>query len=467
MSRQLAELATDLCRAGRMDEAWDIAEGLLRDSPHAPGSVILASYVAWKMRRAPLAYQLALRGTSMAPRESTAWENLGTAAQELWLVDESEVAYKTAFRLAQDEREKAATCVDLAALYIECGRYAEAEEQARKALRLNGESAKAKANLGFALLGQRKWEGWDWYSYTLGLESRRATQYADEPPWDGTPGLAVAFYGEQGLGDELSFASMVPDALKDCGKVIIDCDSKLKNLLQRSFPKAKVYGTRHAKEGDGLKWAKEDWRFDASLALGELGKFYRRTDDSFPGTPYLVADPERRKMWRLFFASKPKLKIGIAWTGGIDRTGAKLRKMTLEQLASLMESVDAHWVSLQYKDAEREIAAFREKHPAVDLVQYPFATLTPDYDDTAALVAELDLVICMQTAVAHLAGALGKDCWVLLPKKGQFRYGYKGDTMPWYKSLRVFRQRSWNDWLGPLGEVQKALNERYPAKVAA
>lgn len=464
---ELAKYAKKLCEEGRADEAWGIAETLMERLPHSANPVILASFVAWKMRKMPLAYQLGVRGAQLAPQESTAWLNVGIGAQEIWLHDEAEVAYKTAARLADNDIERGMAKMNLCGLYTDMGDFVLAEVFARESLKLLPDSKKAKANLGFALLGQRKWEGWDWYSHCLGLNARQAMQYRNEGPWDGAKGLTVVCYGEQGLGDELSFASMLPDAIKDCQKVIVDCDPKLQGLFQRSFPTAKVYGTRSTKAEEGVKWDKEDWNIDASIALGELGKYYRTTDESFTGEPYLVADPERRFMWKMMFSQHSKPVIGLAWTGGLYHTGEKFRTLSLEQLYPLMASIDAKWVSLQYKDAGREIAGFKAKHPEIDISQYGFATLTADYDDTAAMVAELDLVICMQTAVAHLAGALGKECWVLLPKFSQFRYGMTGETIPWYKSLRVFRQRKLQDWQGPIAEATGRLTKRYPRAMAA
>lgn len=450
--------ARRLCEEQRYEEAWQIVEMLMEKYPKKANPVILGTYILWKWRKFPLAYHLGIHSVHMAPQECAAHQNAAVAAHEIWLCDEAEYLLKTALRLANNDEEKGHCLLSLASIYIDTGQFTKAEETSRQALKYVPDNAKAKANLGFALLGQRKWEGWDWYSYSQGLNARRVMQYANEGPWDGTKNLTVACYGEQGLGDELSFASMVPDAIKDCEKVIIDCDERLQGLFQRSFPQAKVYGTRNQQQ---LAWAEEDRRIDASISLGELGKFYRRTDESFTGAPYLVADPDRRLMWRTLFDTAKKPVIGIAWTGGLYHTGAKFRRLDLEGLYTTMRSIDARYVSLQYKDASKEIAEFKKKHPDIDIVQYPFGTLTDDYDDTAAMVAEVDLVICMQTAVAHLAGGLGKDCWVLLPKYSQFRYGEKGDTIPWYKSLKVFRQRSLQDWHGPLGEVTYQLRQRY------
>jgi hypothetical protein len=190
------------------------------------------------------------------------------------------------------------------------------------------------------------------------------------------------------------------------------------------------------------------------LPLGQIGEYYRLRDDQFPGTPYLVPCPDRRRMWKSLFMAKHKPIIGIAWTGGVAKTNARNRRLGLEDFLPVFTSIDAHWVSLQYKDAGKEIAAFLAKHPDVDLKQYPFGTLTSDYDDTAALIASLDHVLCIQTAVAHTAGALGTPVTVLLPVATQWRYGTTHDTIPWYDCLRVIRQEKTGSWRN---EIERAV----------
>ena len=198
----------------------------------------------------------------------------------------------------------------------------------------------------------------------------------------------------------------------------------------------------------------------------ELGKLFRQTDESFHGKPYLKADPDRVLMWRALFATKQKPVIGIAWSGGMPQTGSKFRRMTLDDLLPVFRSVDAHWVCLQYKDASAEIADFGKRH-GVDLVQYPHATLTNDYDDTAALVEACDRVLCMQTAVAHLAGALGKQCHVFLPKNSQWRYGEEGTDTLWYSSLKVIRQTKRGEWKDAISRAAVILGLQYESRKAA
>jgi hypothetical protein len=341
-------------------------------------------------------------------------------------------------------------------MLVQKGDWARALPVARKAIAYRPDKAKAKGNLGLALLAVGQWkEGWPLYDAIIGFDqSRKKMNYADEPVWDGSKGKSVVIYEEQGIGDVISFASMVPDALKDCKSVVLDVSPKLEGLFKRSFPEATVYGS--------ITGLGDDWRgehqIDASVSIGGLGKLYRPSPESCPGTPYLKADPERALMWKALFKSENKPVIGVAWSGGLEHTGAKNRVWGLEELLPVFKSIDAVWVCLQYKDASREIAAFRIKHPGIDLRQYPYATLTNDYDDTAALVESLDLVIGMQTAVNHLAGALGKECWCFVNKHGQWRYGPNTQTtLPWYKSVRLFRNV--NGW--PIEEAAQELKKRY------
>src|SRR5258706_5998324 len=141
-------------------------------------------------------------------------------------------------------------------------------------------------------------------------------------------------------------------------------------------------------------------------------------------------------MWKGLWTQKRKPTIGIAWTGGIPKTNSRNRRIALDDFLPLFNAVDAHFVSLQYKDAAGEIAAFKSRHP-VDLEQYKWGTLTSDYDDTAALIASLDYVVCIQTAVAHTAGALGTPVMVLVPVATQWRYGDSEEGIPWYNSLKI------------------------------
>lgn len=460
MNERLPKLmrARALLDSGRPDEAYALADEELEKNPDDAEALWVAALILEKSTRLPVAYHLARRVTELKPDRFAGWCCLGRIADQLWRITEAEAAYKHALRVTRDDREKALALTNLGALYINIGQFSAARSLLDQALILDPKFDHMRHNLGICQLAAHDWaEGWKNYAYSLGTEARKKIQYAGEPEWGGTPGQNIILYGEQGVGDEIAFASMVPDAARVARRIVLDCDPKLAGLFRRSFPDVRVYGHRFAK--NFLAEAAD--RPDASLSFGGLGALYRNSDNAFPGTPYLVVDSDREYMWRALFERKHKPIIGVAWSGGAKHTGERFRRWTLEDMLSIFRAVDAHWVSLQYKDAEDEIKAFREKHSEIDLVQYRQATLTDDYDDTAGLVAALDQVVCVQTAVAHLCGAIGKECWVLVAKTSQWRYGQAGDSIPWYKSLRVFRQIRLGDWSSVMNEVAGELREKY------
>jgi tetratricopeptide (TPR) repeat protein len=420
--------------------AWKIAIELLKEDPKDPRALLASSFLAQRLGITPVGYHLGRAMTQLYPGEPTGWLNFGEACREMWLVEEAEKAYQQSLRVARTKANQLSALVNLACLYLDNGFYDRAEAVTAQILKIDPKHEKALTNLGFCQLARRNWDGWVGWHKIIGTHQRPRVKYKDEPEWDGTPGKTVVIYAEQGIGDEISFASMIPDAAKVCKKLIFDCDGRLEGLFKRSFPEVKVYGTRVKEE----RWAREDWEIEASLPCGQLGEFFRRTAESFTGSPYLIPCPIRLAQWKETFRGKPT--VGIAWTGGAPRTNQRNRKLTLKQLLPVLE-LPARFVSLQYKDATEEIQAFNAEFPDIDLVEYPWATETFDYDDTAALVAACDAVVCMQTAVAHTAGGIGVPVTVLVPKATSWRYGQSGDTIPWYKSMHVIRQREFDgDW---------------------
>lgn len=390
-------------------------EQQLLETPNDPQALAMLAAALKKAGNYGIAYQIAKRSAQLAPERPEPWLALGFAAQDLWLVDEAIDAYRKALQRALNDKQRTDYNNNIGSVFIAIGDFKQAEPYLRRALDLTPDDELARHNLGLCRLAARDWaEGWRYYSASVGSESRRNWKYLappGEPTWDGTKGKNVVIYGEQGLGDEIVAASMFNDAINDCRRVILDCDARLAPLFRRSFPRASVHGTRWVK--DGLDWPAEDREIDYSISAFELGKLYRQDDSSFKATPYLVPCPDRLRMWRALFAEKKKPVIGIAWSGGTWINAAKYRTLPLADWQPIFDSIDAHWVSLQYKDAAAEIAQ-------TPVVQYPYATLTKDYDDTAALVAALDCVITVPTAVAHLAPALGvptiamqssRPCW--------------------------------------------------------
>jgi tetratricopeptide (TPR) repeat protein len=438
MSREVLVKCSELWESGELDKAMTMLIAEWRQHPEDPKLIAMAAHIFEKAGNTPLAYTLFKVAKDSAPGEASNWLNFGRNAEDLWRETEAERSYNRAISITNRDSTKVMCLGNLAALHIDHGRFEKAHEYIQKALRIDPTSRTVVSNLGFVQLARGNWaEGWKNYHQNIGTDWRKKIVYGNEPEWDGTPGQAVTFYGEQGIGDEICFASVLEDAAKTCRKVVVECDPRLEKLYKRSFPQVTVYGTRNQKH---LAWAKEDRDMDASFPIGQLGEFFRTDVKDCPQEPYLFADPDRVAMWKALWKSKGKPAIGIAWSGGIPKTGEKFRRADLDQWGELL-GIDAHFVSLQYKGAE--------KHPKVH--EYPYATRTADYDDTAALVASLDLVVSVPTAVVHLAGALGTkviamhapmDCWKYacgIPFHPAEHVLWQGD---WAKTIGAAAQRA-------------------------
>lgn len=413
--------------------------------------MFLMAYCFLKGEKFGLAYNLFMRCIDIHPLKSEPWNNAGMCHQETWNLDDAERCFRKSLEL---EPGNQAAMANLALIAINRCQPEEALKWIGKAGKVAALNWEALDNKALALLMKRDWkEGWECYRATAGYQKQRPIKkYAtpDEPDWNGEPGNVV-LYSTQGLGDEISFASCIPDAIQKAS-ITLDCDPRLEGLFRRSFPEAKVYGTRFK---DEIPWSEQ---VDYSLAFDCLPQMFRNRTEDFPGASYLKADPERRIQWNALLKSYGKPAIGIAWTGGLATTGSKKRSLSLEDIAPILKSVDATWVALEYKDRTEDIREFEAKH-GIKIHQWERAVSTMDYDDTAGLVAELDLVITVCTAVVHLSGALGKECWCLVPSKPRWWYGISGDDVPWYRSVKLFRQKQSGPW--PIDEVKKLLRLRF------
>lgn len=283
----------------------------------------------------------------------------------------------------------------------------------------------ARDNLSLAQLAIGEWrEGWVNYNASLGTKFRRIRNYEGEPVWSGQPVKRLVVYGEQGIGDEIMFASCIPDAMERAEAVAIECEPRLEGLFRRSFPDARVFGTRFM--------PLDEVNFDgpeASCAIGALPQFFRNSDADFPGKPYLIADPMRRAAMRgmLDYMAPNRPKIGIAWSGGSKQTGSEHRSLEPHQMQMLFNALplNAKLISLEYKPCDTPEW----------VTSLPHITQSKDYDDTAALVAELDAVVCVTTAVVHLAGALGVPTWCMTSDRPSWRYA--SGRLPWYSSVTL------------------------------
>ena len=451
MSEQISR-AEFLRSEGRTEEALRVCNEVLNEHFDDPKAIFLIARIMLDSGKSGLAHALFSRFIELKPNVGAAWNNLGSCYHEAQKLDQAERCFKRATKI---NPEDASSLSNLGLVYLFKCQPELAIDCSRRALALHQDLRNARHNLGLALLMRREWkEGWENYEASVGCNSdRRERVYGEEKRWDGTKGQCVVAYGEQGLGDEISFASCLPEFIKDGVDPVIECDARLAGLFSRSFPGASVYGTRYK---EMIDWA-DRHSPQARVAFGSLPKYYRNADADFPGKPYLVADPERRLQWRALLDSLgPKPKVGIAWQGGLRKTGKAHRSVQLEDLLPVLRQ-DATFISLQYRNAQ-DVESVKEKH-GIHVHHWPRAVECADYDETAALVAELDMVISVTTAVIHLAGGLGVPCMVLTPKNPMWRYGIDGEKMLWYDSVTLIRQNKLGQWIDPISEAAYRLRE--------
>ncbi|MDD9878695.1 MAG: tetratricopeptide repeat protein [Magnetovibrio sp.] len=354
-------------------------------------------------------------------------------------------------------------------------RFAAAEAALRRALGIDPEHLQARAYLGRAVDGQGRLdeavdcfrevlagqpdqaavhlllaqtllhrgdfaEGWEEYEWRYGGEAGRPYPDFGVPQWNGEAlaGKTIFVLGEQGYGDTIQFVRYVP-MLKDLGAaVVFGCSQPLMRLLQPT---------------PGIDRAVNNWprpgSFDYFCPLSSLPRAFRTTTEAIPvETPYLAPKASLRRRWARRLDDVTGPHVGLCWQGRPSHPNDRYRSIGLRPMIDALPAA-AGYVSLQVgTDAEGAVVRV-------------FDDKIGDFADTAALIAGLDLVITVDTSIAHLAGALGAEAWVLLPSVPDWRWRRTGETCAWYPSLKLFRQSAPGDWAPVLTEVSAALRDRF------
>lgn len=357
--------------------------------------------------------------TRWFPQVAEGWNNLGRTLTSLGRHAEAEAALQRALAL-----KPAAPWAlhSLGVLYKTQRRLAEAEAALAKAVQADPANPALKLELAHVYLAMGDYSrGWPLYEHRKDVPGQYATRL-DLPEWQGEPlaGKRLLVWLEQGFGDSLQFARFVPPVKALGAEVVWVCQPELATLFQGMGAKIVPYGPELTLE------APDYWTLLLSIPH-RLGA----TAETLPQPPYLAVPQDRREKWK---GHAPEGAVGIVWRGNPNN------------------AIDRHR-SLGSAQALAPLAAHA---PLIDL-QEPLG----DFADLAALVEQLDLLVTVDTAPAHLAGALGKDCWVLLSKEGvDWRWMTERADSPWYPSVRLFRQQTAGDWAPVIAEVTAALAER-------
>ena len=480
-----ANLGLVLKDLGRLDEAeagYRRALALRPDYAEALSGLGLVFKLLGRLDEAEVCYRHAL---ALKPEHPEFHNDLGVVLKALGRLDEAEACYRRALALRPEYPEAHS---NLASILLALGRLDEAEAGYRRALALRPGLVEAFGNLGTTLqhLGrldeaeacyrhalalkpdypEARWgdcllhllrgdfeAGWTRYEWRW--RRKKAPPHLPFPHWNGGPldSGRLLLWGEQGVGDEVMFAGLIPDALRTGNRCVLDCAERLKPLFARSFPTLEVVS--------GLALRPEPpppaLGIAAHLPTGDLARLFRPNAEAFSATtsPFLVADSDRRARLRERYADG-RLLVGLAWhTDNAD--SGRIRSIALRTLAPLFAVPAVRWISLQYgapKALENQIAA-----AGLEMLLDAEIDQLADLDGFAAQISALDLVITIDNSTAHFAGALGVPTWTMLPVSPDWRWLLERGDSPWYPAMRLFRQPKAGDWDGVAEQVAAALRE--------
>jgi Flp pilus assembly protein TadD len=380
-----------------------------------------------------------------------AFNNMGNALAMLGKIDEAVAVYRRALELRPDY---ANASFNLGVALGRVGRYEEACVACRRASELDPSHKVADLSRALFHLIEGEFEqGLPLYEVRWATPDHNSPRrdFA-QPMWDGGPldGKILLIHAEQGFGDSIQFIRYATLAAERGGQVIVEGPEALLEV----FSTVKGIG-QLVPQGAALP------HFDLHVPMMSLPLAFRTTLETIPQkVPYISADAARREFWRAWLAENDaSMKVGLVWAGRPTHTGDRQRSMHLRQFLPIFRVPDVDFVSLQFDRGIEQIAQLPGRQPIRDA-----SADIHDFADTAALVSQLDLVIAVDTAVAHLAGALGKPVWVLLPSPPDWRWMLRREDSPWYPAMRLFRQQRALEWDPVIARVRKELQTLVEAR---
>jgi len=476
-------------KSGNYDDALAACAAALASFTGAADALHLTAYLHQLKREDETALTWFARAARAAPANAEIPNNWGGSLKYLLRFEEAERMYKRSIQL---DPAYATPHHNLAEMLLVLDRPAEALVHCRAAIELAPDFPDTYRMLGAALEAQGRPDeaiqafrlsarqggsreeaefsesmarlragdyGAGWPLYEARLSSPRVRslhERFDLPRWRGAhlAGRTLVVCREQGLGDEIMFASCFPDLLATGARCLITSDRRLAALLARSFPAAAILSGRE----EELRARVAGENADFQIAAGSLPLVFRSALRDFPRHEgYLRPDTARVAHWRSRLAALgPGPKIGLSWRGGTLHTGMNRRSLALAQLEPVLRHPGVHWISLQWDVGPGENLG------AGGAPVHHWPEALADYDETAALLCALDQSISVCGSVIHLCGALGRPVWVMVPWLPEWRYGAAGETMPWYPAVRLFRQGAYGAWPPLIERVAAELAARYP-----
>ena len=442
---ELYAIASDYERAGRLEDARRMLDRVLACAPDAAEALHLAGIVAFRQGRRADALHLIRSSLKRGLPNPVHWRNLGEVLRLAGLLDEAREAGQRALALAPDDP---LTLTNLALIHAARLELDAAEGCARRALALDPGGAGAHVGLAEILLSRGEFDrGWEEYEWRYRLPGAAVNLPPGmRPQWDGTPLAAgrLLVVADQGFGDIIQFARYLSWVRTRCPMPLVACAPEMRPVLaQLGAP------VTHQRWDSLPAW-------DQFIPLSGLPRLAQTRLDTIPAdVPYLRADPARASHWRAHLdALLPAgfRRVGLVWAGRPTHPNDERRSVPLRALAPLFELDRTAFVSLQKGERQADIAGY--------FGAAPFLGLGPeiaDWEDTMAVLAGLDAVVAVDTAVAHLAGAMGRRMHLLLPHAAEWRWLLQRNDSPWYPTMRLHRQTARGGWEAAAGAAAASL----------
>jgi ADP-heptose:LPS heptosyltransferase/Tfp pilus assembly protein PilF len=445
-AEQALARAQSAAQARRLNEAAGICADVLAALPDHPAALALQGIIAGMAGNSDAAVVLLRKAIALRPGNATWHAHLSSLCRATYRMEEALAAGQESIRLDPANPEH---LVNLSLIFVDVDDRDRATACLLRAIGLRHDHPDGHLALAQTLLAAGDFEpGWMEYEWRNRTEAGKATMPAiTSAPWNGMriPTGRLLLVGDQGYGDTIQFARYIPMAAARFKELILGCSAEMAPLLA-NLPGVAQYCSRW----DDIPGHAVHCR------MSSLPYLFRTTLDTIPATiPYLQADRPRVEAWKQRLdAALPqgRRRIGLAWSGRPTHPNDRRRSMPLAQLAPLAGAGDAAFVSLQKPVPPRDSQSLALFPGLTDLS----ADLT-DFGETAALIENLDLVITVDTAMGHLAGALGKPAWILIPKAADWRWLLDREDSPWYPTVRLFRQHKPGDWDAPLSRLRSAL----------
>ena len=442
--------ALDLETAGKPEEADRLYRAVLELDPTNFAALNRRAIMCSNRGEHAEALRLIQAAMRSNPRSGPTASDMGVILERMGRLDEAKDSYERALVLGTNQPvAHNGRGIALSAK----GRHHEAIAAYTRAIELDPAFADARFHRALSLLLVGDFAaGWDEYEWRWAVgDAKTARPNLGLPEWNGEPlaGKGIYLYIEQGFGDAIMFARYAPLVAARGATVLFCVRPPVKALL------ADLPGVIVGVPGD------QGPRCHYMCALLSLPRVFKTRLETIPAdVPYIHARPERIEKWKARIPRDGKLKVGLVWAGGRDYKADRVRTIGFKPFAPLLGNPAVRYVSL-HAEAREEDAALMAAHPEI----LHFGSELTDFADTAAVISQLDLVISVDTAVAHLAGAMAKPVWILLPFTPDWRWLLGRDDSPWYPTARLFRQERSGDWPGVIARVREALAARVQAGI--